>query len=516
MSDPIVLDGDSLTLADVERFLAAEARGEVARVEIAPRARERVARGRSAIEKILERGDVVYGVNTGFGRLADVRISNDKVRELQRNLIRSHAAGVGEPFPADVVRLAMLLRANTIAKGYSGVRPETLDALVAAIDAGFAPCVPSLGSVGASGDLAPLAHMALALMGEGEALEDGRRVPASESLARRKLAPIDPQAKEGLALVNGTQVSCALAAKALVRARRLVRTADVLGALSLDALLGTNKAFHPRIHALRPHPGQKASAANLTRLLEGSGYLESHRDCGKVQDAYSLRCMPQVHGSAREGVEFASTLVERELNAATDNPLVFPEDGAVLAGGNFHGAPIALAADVLAIALTDLASISERRIERLVNPDLSELPPFLAGGDTGLNSGLMMAQVTAAALVSESKVLSHPASVDSIPTCGSREDHVSMATHASRKALSVVSHLEHVLAVEALAAAQGLDLRGALKSSPPLEAARGAIRRHVPTLERDRPLSPDLARLAAAIGAGEVVAAVESVAGALA
>jgi histidine ammonia-lyase len=516
MSDPIVLDGDSLTLADVERFLAAEARGDVAHVEIAPRARERVARGRDAIEKILERGDVVYGVNTGFGRLADVRISTDKVRELQRNLIRSHAAGVGDPFPADVVRLAMLLRANTIAKGYSGVRPETLDALVAAIDAGFAPCVPSLGSVGASGDLAPLAHMALALMGEGEALEDGRRVPASESLARRKLAPIDPQAKEGLALVNGTQVSCALAAKALVRARRLVRTADVLGALSLDALLGTNKAFHPRIHALRPHPGQKASAANLTLLLEGSGYLESHRNCGKVQDAYSLRCMPQVHGSAREGVEFAATLVERELNAATDNPLVFPEDGAVLAGGNFHGAPIALAADVLAIALADLASISERRIERLVNPDLSELPAFLAGGDTGLNSGLMMAQVTAAALVSESKVLAHPASVDSIPTCGSREDHVSMATHASRKALLVVSNLEHVLAVEALAAAQGLDLRGALKSSPPLEAARVAIRRHVATLEHDRPLAPDLARLAAAIGEGEVVAAVESVAGALA
>jgi histidine ammonia-lyase len=513
----LTLDGDSLTLAQVASFLEGEARRAPARIDVAPGARARVARCRAAIEAILARGETVYGVNTGFGRLADVKIPPQDIRALQANLIRSHAAGVGAPLPPDLVRLAMLLRANTLAKGYSGVKVETLDAVVAALNAGFVPFVPERGSVGASGDLAPLAHMALALMGEGDALEDGRRVPARDLLARLGLVPLVPEAKEGLALVNGTQVSCAQAAKAIVLARRLLASADVLGALSLDALLGTNKAFSPRIHELRPHPGQRQSAENLSRLLEGSGYLFSHKDCGKVQDAYSLRCMPQVHGAAREGAAFAATIVERELNAATDNPLVFPEDGAVIAGGNFHGAPIALAADVLAIALTDLASISERRVERLVNPDLSELPAFLSGADAGLNSGFMMAQVTAAALVSELKVLAHPASVDSIPTCGSREDHVSMATHASRKALETAELVGHVFAVEAMAAAQGLDLRSAtLKSSAALEAARKAIRARVPKLETDRPLAPDLALLADLVLSGDLARAVEAILGPLA
>lgn len=506
------LDGESLSLKDVAAFLDGDARNAPVRIEVAPTARARVAKCRAAIEGILARGQTVYGVNTGFGRLADVRIPPQDIRALQVNLVRSHAAGVGDPLPADIVRLALLLRANTLAKGYSGVRTETLDATVAALNARFVPVVPHRGSVGASGDLAPLAHLALGLMGEGEALLDGRRVPASEALAKAALTPIVPEAKEGLALVNGTQVSCALAAKAVLHARRLLRSADVIGALSLDALLGTDKAFSPRIHELRPHPGQRASASNLAGLLEGSGFLFSHKDCGRVQDAYSLRCMPQVHGAAREGVEFAATLVERELNSATDNPLVFPEDGSVLAGGNFHGAPIALAADVLTIAIADVASMSERRVDRLVNPDLSELPPFLTGADAGLNSGFMMAQVTAAALVSELKVIAHPASVDSIPTCGSREDHVSMATHASRKALEATGMVAQVLAVEAMAAAQGLDLRAKdLKSSPALEAARAAIRARVPRLERDRVLAPDLARLTDLIASGELVAAVERV-----
>jgi histidine ammonia-lyase len=511
------VDGETLTLGDVQGFLEGDARGAPLRIEVTPEARSRVEKCRNAIEAILLRGQTVYGVNTGFGRLADVKIPPQDIRALQANLIRSHAAGVGDVLPADVVRLALVLRANTLAKGYSGVRLDTLDAVVAALNAGFVPVVPQRGSVGASGDLAPLAHMALALMGEGEAMLAGKRMPAGDALRAAGLKPLVPEAKEGLALVNGTQVSCALAAKAVVQARRLLRAADVLGALTLDALLGTDKAFSTRIHELRPHPGQRHSAANLSRLLEGSGYLFSHRDCGKVQDAYSLRCMPQVHGAAREGVEFAATLVERELNAATDNPLIFPEDGSVLAGGNFHGAPIALAADVLAIAVTDLASISERRIDRLVNPDLSELPPFLAGADAGLNSGLMMAQVTAAALVSELKVLSHPASVDSIPTCGSREDHVSMATHASRKALEATTLVAHVLAVEALAAAQGLDLRSReLKSSAALEAVRAAIRERSPALGTDRFLAPDLARLTGLVASGELVRAAESVLGPLA
>jgi len=510
------LDGETLTLDRVEGFLDGDVSGARVSVDVPPSARDRVARSRRAIESILSRGDTVYGVNTGFGRLADVKIPPPDIRALQVNLIRSHATGVGSLLPPEVVRLALVLRANTLAKGYSGVRPETLDAVVAAINANFVPAVPARGSVGASGDLAPLAHVALALMGEGEALVDGRLVPAREALARSGLTPIVPEAKEGLALVNGTQVSCALAATAIVRARRLLRAADVLGALSLDALLGTNKAFSPRIHELRPHPGQRASASNLTRLLAGSGYLFSHRDCGKVQDAYSLRCMPQVHGAAREGVEFAATLVERELNAATDNPLVFPDDGSVLAGGNFHGAPIALASDVLTIALADLASIAERRVERLVNPDLSELPPFLSGSDAGLNSGLMMAQVTAAALVSELKVLSHPASVDSIPTCGSREDHVSMATHGARKALEATGMVAQVLGVEAIASAQGLDLRSKdLKSSPALEAARAAIRERSPRLERDRFLAPELALLAELVVTGGLARAAESVLGPL-
>lgn len=512
----MLLDGDSLTLDQVESFLDGEARRAAVSVEISPRARSRVQRCRDAIESILARGETVYGVNTGFGRLADVRIQPSDIRALQANLIRSHAAGVGDPLPPDIVRLALLLRANTLAKGFSGVRVETLDAVVAAINKGLVPYVPQRGSVGASGDLAPLAHVALALMGEGDALEHGRRVPAAEALARAGLSPLVPEAKEGLALVNGTQFSCALAAKAVLHARRLARAADVLGALSLDALLGTNKAFSPRIHELRPHPGQRSSAANLSRLVEGSGYLFSHKECGKVQDAYSLRCMPQVHGAAREGFSFAATLVERELNAATDNPLIFPEDGSVIAGGNFHGAPIALAADVLTTSLADLASISERRVERLVNPDLSELPPFLAGADPGLNSGFMMAQVSAAALVSELKVIAHPASVDSIPTCGSREDHVSMATHAARKALEATTLVGHVLAIEAAAAAQGLDLRSStLKSSPALEAARAAIRSRVPKLERDRVLAPDLAALTELVLSGELVHAVEKVVGPL-
>jgi histidine ammonia-lyase len=481
----IVLDGQTLTL----EAIAAVADG--APVTLAATARAAVAAARAVVDRAAAGDVAVYGVNTGFGSFAQTRIDRRDLDALQMNLVRSHAAGVGEPLPVRAVRAAMALRANVLAKGHSGVRPETLDALLALLNAGVHPYVPSRGSVGASGDLAPLAHIALALVGEGDVWDGADRHPAAEALRAAGLAPVRPAAKEGLALVNGTQASTAVLALAVADAARMARAADVVAAMTVDALRGSIAPFDERIHAARPHPGQQQSAGNLRRLVAGSLLNHSHANCGRVQDAYSMRCVPQVHGAARDVIAYAAGVVAVEANAATDNPMVFAADGAVISGGNFHGAPVALAADALAIAVVQLATISERRSERLVNPALSGLPAFLTRHG-GLESGLMLAQVTAAAITSELKTLAHPASVDTIPTSANQEDHVSMSMHAALKAERAVGFAAHVLAVELVCACQALDLLAPLVTSAPLQAVHARVRAAVPPLTADRPPAPDL------------------------
>ena len=469
--------------------LVAVARGGVA-VELDGEARQRLAATRAALDRRLAGGEVMYGVNTGFGRLADVRVPNEQLQQLQLNLLRSHACGLGEPLADDVVRAMLVLRANVLATGYAGIRPEVVDALLALLNAGVHPVVPCLGSVGASGDLAPLAHLALVLIGEGAARIAGEQLDGAEALRRAGLEPLQLAPKEGLALINGTQAMDAVAALALADAERLLDAADVVAALSVDGLQGTDAAFCDEIHAARPHPGQLASARRLWRLLQGSEVREQHRQCPQVQDAYSLRCTPQVHGAARDAAAHLRAKLEIEFNSATDNPMVL-DDGRVVSGGNFHGAAVAAAFDYLAVALTAVASISERRSARLVTPEQSGLPPFLVEA-SGLNSGFMMAQVTAAALVSECKTLAHPASVDSIPTSAGREDHVSMGMWGARKLARIVEHLSGVLGIELLLAAQALDLRRPLRSSAVLERLHEAFRAVVPHLAADRALSPDI------------------------
>lgn len=481
----ILLDGETLTLE------AVEAVADGAQVALAAAARRRVAAARRVVLAALRSGRQIYGVNTGFGQLAQVRIEPESLAALQENLVRSHAAGVGAPLPQRTVRAVLALRANCLARGHSGIRIETLELLLEFLRRGIHPVVPRQGSVGASGDLAPLAHIALALIGEGEVFYRGRRVAARVALRRAGLAPLRLEPKEGLALVNGTQVMTAVGALALLRAERLATLADVVGAMSLEALKGSHRPFDARLHEARPHPGARASAANFRKLLRGSAIERSHRDCGRVQDAYSLRCMPQVHGAVRDALAHVRRVIEIEANASTDNPMVFPASGDIVAGGSFHGQPVALALDSLASAASVLASISERRIERLLNPALSDLPAFLAR-EPGLHSGFMLAQVTAAALVAENKVLAHPASVDSIPTSAAKEDHVPMGMLAASKAEQVVEHAATVLAIEALAAAQALDFLRPLRAGPGAEAARRALRRVVRPLDRDRPLAPDI------------------------
>jgi histidine ammonia-lyase len=492
----VAIDGASLTLAALESVARRRAP-----VSLAVHAREAVTRARAVVDLAVERDQVVYGVTTGFGNFADVVIPHDKLRELQLNLVRSHAAGVGAPLDEADTRALMLLRANVLAKGFSGIRPETLELLVAMLNRGVHPVIPSQGSVGASGDLAPLAHLALALVAEGQSSFEGQVMPSGDALRLAGLAPVVLEAKEGLALINGTQLMTAVLGLALAEAQRLVRAADVVGALTLDALKGTDVAFDPRIHAARPHPGQAASARNLRRLLAGSAIRESHRDCGKVQDAYSLRCIPQVHGATRDALAYVDATVSIEMNAATDNPMVFAETGELLSGGNFHGQPVALAADVLAIALAELGAISERRTERLVNPALSGLPAFLTR-EGGLRSGLMIAHVTAAALASESKTLAHPASVDSIPTSANKEDHVSMGATAALKAARVVANTGRILGVEAVAASQALEFLKPLVTSKPLEAAYRRLRQAVAPLDADRVLAPDIEAAAELVRSG--------------
>ena len=493
LPNPVPIDGTSLGL---EEFEAVARRG--GSCVLAAPARAAVEAGWAAVRRVLDTGDAVYGVNTGFGDLARVRIAADRITELQRRLILSHAAGLGEPLDDEAVRGMLVLRANTLARGHSGVRPEVVDALIALLDADVLPVVPSRGSVGASGDLAPLAHLALPLIGCGQVRIDGRIVPAAEGLRRVGLEPLELGPKEGLALINGTQAMTSLLALSCLDARRLVRVADLVAALSTDALRGTDTAFDPRLHALRAHPGQRASAANLWSLMRGSAIRDSHRAGDvRVQDPYSVRCAPQVHGAVRDVLADVETKVAVEMNAVTDNPLVFPgdggggDDGAILSGGNFHGQPMAFAADFLAIALAELASISERRIEKLTNTAFSGLPPFLAR-DAGLNSGFMMAQVTAAALVAENKVACHPASVDSIPTSADKEDHVSMGMGAALKLRTVVANVRRVLAIELVAAAQGIDLLRPLRSSERLEAVHGMVRERIAFREDDREMGVDL------------------------
>jgi histidine ammonia-lyase len=512
------LTGDNLTLADAARIL----HGHVAELRLAASARRRVERASRCLHDLLAQGATLYGVNTGFGKLASQRIEPHEVLALQENLLRSHAVGMGPLLSVGISRLALALRIQALAKGHSGVTTDLIDQLVAMYNRGVVPAIPEQGSVGASGDLAPLAHLALVVMGEGHAFvvgpssRDNGRKPMSGRAALRRvhLKPYRLQAKEGLSLINGTQISTALLAEALVRAEQLARVADVAGAMTVEATKSSQRPFDPRIQAIRPHPGQAACAANLRRLLADSAIMQSHAHCSKVQDAYSMRCMPQVHGTLRDALVYVAAIVEREMNSATDNPLVFPDSGEVLSGGNFHAQPIALAADLLCAAVTDLAGISERRVENLVNPDLSGLPGFLTP-HPGLNSGMMLVQVLAAALVSENKTLSYPASVDSIPTSANREDHVSMATGAARKCRQAVTNATRVLACELLCAAQGLEFHSGLCPGRGVEAAYHHLRQHVRPLGRDRTLHRDLEAVERLIRAGSLLAAVESTCGEL-
>jgi histidine ammonia-lyase len=500
------LSGEDLTVEHVW-----DAAVEGAPVLLADSARARMAAARELVERTAHGShEHTYGINTGFGRFVSASIPEELTEELQLRLLRSHACGVGEPYPPEVVRAAMVLRANALAKGYSGARVETVELLIECINRGVLPNVPSRGSVGASGDLAPLAHLALPLVGEGQAWLEGELLPGGVALARVGLEPVRLQAKEGLSLINGTQFMASFGALGLVRAWRLARSADLACAMSLEALQGSRASFMPEIQALRPLRGQAASAANVLRLIEESAINESHRWCDKVQDAYSLRCAPQVHGACRDLFDHAAYTVGVELNSATDNPLVLVELEELVSNGNFHGQPVAFALDVLALGLSELANISERRLERLVNPTLSEgLPPFLTS-DGGLNSGFMIPQYVAAALVSENKVLAHPASVDSIPTSAGQEDHVSMGNAAGLKAWQVLANAERTLAIELLAGAQGVEFLAPLEPGVGVRATRAFVRTLSPRLGDDRPLGGEIEAVAAAIRNGSLVGAVEA------
>jgi histidine ammonia-lyase len=497
------INGNDLTLEEV-REVAVERRP----VLLDPDARGAVDSARAVVDNLVAGNKLSYAITTGVGKLSDVRIAGEQIRELQVNLLRSHAVGVGEPLAVPEARALILLRANSLSKGHSGIRAVVIETLCEMLNRGVTPMVPSQGSVGASGDLAPLAHLALVLIGEGECLDkDGKFISGAEALRHAEIKPLTLEAKEAISLINGTQGMLAVGILALLAAETLVDSADVIGALVLDALHGTDVAFDARIHQARPHRGQIKTAANLRLLLQGSELRESHRDCGRVQDAYSLRCIPQVHGAVRDTLAHCRGVMEIEANSAVDNPLVFLTsngEGDVISGGNFHGEPLAFALDFLGIALTALAGISERRIERLVNPSLNEgLPPFLAAG-AGLNSGFMMPQVTAAALASENKGLAHPASVDSITTSGNKEDYVSMGMTAALKLQRIVINTRNVMAIEAMAAAQALDFVAPLKTGKRGQAAQAAIRAVCPTMDKDRVMYKDFARIAELIASGKI------------
>jgi histidine ammonia-lyase len=507
--EQIILDGLSLTPEDVE--LVANGRGSV---NLAEKARERIQASRRCIVSAVERGKLVYGVNTGFGALSNVVIDPGQIEELQENIIRSHSTGIGEPFPEKEVRAMMLLRANTLARGNSGVRLELVQALLDLLNRGVHPLVPQKGSVGASGDLAPLAHMASVLIGEGEAVFRGDKHKGADALKRAGLSPIKLSAKEGLALINGTPAMTAAGLLALLKAERLVKVADIAGAATLDALRGTLTAFDPDIQTVRPHSGQLKVAENFMKLMYQSEITVSHKDCPRIQDAYSLRCIPQVHGAVRDVLDFVRNVISIEINSATDNPLVFPEKDKIESGGNFHGEPVAFALDFLGIAMSEIGGISERRIEKLLNPVFSELPPFLTDKG-GLHSGLMMVQVSAAALASENKILASPASVDSIPTSSDKEDHVSMGTIAARKSKEIIENVEHILAMEMLCSSQGLFFLEPLKPGTGIQAEYRVIREAVDPITEDRSYHEDIRAIRDLIESGKFIEEVEKMTGPL-
>lgn len=487
----IILDGQTLTLEKTRQA------ADGAAVALSPEAVGRIVESRQCVERIIGRGEVAYGINTGFGALSEVTIPNDELRDLQLNLVRSHACGVGDPLPEKAVRAMMLHRANVLAKGYSGCRVEAVEKIVSMLNAGVHPVIPSRGSVGASGDLAPLAHLALVAVGEGEAICNGRRMGGAEAMKAAGIEPLVLEAKEGLALLNGTQAMTAVGGLALVAACELAAAADAIGAMTLEALKGTPVAFDERIHLARPHRGQMESARRLRGLLAGSEIRESHRDRKldpRVQDAYALRCMPQVHGAVSDALAHAAKILEIEINSATDNPLIFARSNEILSGGNFHGEPVSLALDYAAIAASNLGTISERRIERLVNPELSGLPAFLSP-HPGTNSGMMIAQVTAVSLIAENNVLAHPASVSNLPTSANKEDHVSMGMTAALKLARIVEHVESILSIELMCAAQGLEFLKPLNPGPKIGEIYGKVRGIVPPLGRDMQLSGHIGAL---------------------
>ncbi len=506
----LIIGEHDLTLDDIKLFLKSNPL-----IALEEPVKKKINASRQIIKDIVESGKIVYGVNTGFGKFADVRIKKDETAELQRRLVLSHAAGVGNPMPVETVRLMMLLKIKNLSQGYSGVRIEVVQMLTDLLNKGITPVVPEKGSVGASGDLAPLAHMALVLIGEGDAFYDGKRIDSQKALQRAGLKSLVLEAKEGLAILNGTQAIQAQGIRALIQAKNLVKSADIIGAVSLEGLLGTLSAFDPRIHEIRRHPGQQKVAANFQKILQNSQIVESHRFSDhRVQDAYSLRCMPQVHGAVRDGLDYVESVFVREMNGVTDNPLVFPDNGDVLSGGNFHGEPVALASDYLGIIMAEIANISERRIEHMLDPSVSEMAGFLTE-EGGLNSGFMIAQVTAAALVSENKVLAHPASVDSIPTSANKEDHVSMGTYAARKALEIVGNVENVLAIELICGCQALDLRAPFQPSAGTLEILDLVRSKIAHWKEDRLIYKDIDTAREFIQSGDLVDYMEKVTGEL-
>ncbi len=506
----VEIDSKSLTIKDVVNVAKHNYT-----VVLSKEAIENINKGKKVVEKVLQDNKIVYGVNTGFGAFCNKTISVENIKQLQKNLLLSHAVGVDQPFGEDVVRAIILLRANTLASGNCGVRFKLVQTLLDMLNAGVHPHIPQKGSVGASGDLAPLAHLGLVLIGEGQAYYKGELLSGKEAMHRANIKTLELEAKEGLALINGTQVMTAVAALAVYESEIIMKTADIIAACTIDALKGSDTPFDKRLHELRPHPGQLKSAENLCLVMRNSAIRESHRGCDHVQDAYSMRCAPQVHGASRDTVDFVKKVVEIEINSVTDNPIIFPDTGDFISGGNFHGQPVALVMDYLGIALSEIANISERRIERMVNSKLSEhLPAFLVK-DEGINSGFMITQYTAASLVSENKVLAHPASVDSIPTSANQEDHVSMGTIAARKAKEILSNVEYVLAIELLCVAQALDFLHELKPGDGVEIAHKLVREKVPHLEKDRPLCTDINLLKEMISDGIVLRKVEEKSGEL-
>jgi histidine ammonia-lyase len=503
----ITIDGNSLSIDEVVRVSR-----EYESVTLDDKSIPAINRSRRYVEKVLAEERVVYGITTGVGELANKFISAGDAEKMQENLIRSHATSVGEPFSEDVVRGIILLRANAVTKGFSGIRVSVINLLLDLLNNRAYPYIPRQGSVGASGDLSPLAHLALVLMGEGECLKEGKRVPSLSVLDAAGLKPVRLQPKEGLALINGTQIMSSLGCLAVDDAEKLLQHAQIAGAMSLEALRGTSKAYDARIHEVRPHPGQIRCASNMRQLIKGSEIVASHKNCEKVQDAYTLRCIPQVYGAVLDTIEYVKGVFSIEINSATDNPLIFEDPEEAISGGNFHGEPLAFALDFLGIAMAEIGNISERTADRLVNPHVSGLPPFLAE-NSGLNSGYMIAQYTAAALVSENKILAHPASVDSIPTSAGQEDHVSMGPIAGRHAVDIIRNVEQIIAIEMLAAAQGIDFQKGLKPGKGTNAAWKEIRRHIPHLDEDRVMYPDMEKMLALIKEGAILRAVEQAVG---